>query len=73
MGPRLLGDGNSGASGAPAKDGTGTWNKLIMAVVMCGLLTSTDAVFCQSGQVGWDGTWVGGWDRGADLQVIFAG
>jgi hypothetical protein len=47
--------------------------KLIIAVAICVVLASTDAAFGQSGRVGWDGTWVGGWDRGAGVQVIFAG
>jgi len=36
--------------------------KLIVAVVMCLMAASTDAAFGQSGRVGWDGTWVGGWE-----------
>jgi hypothetical protein len=47
--------------------------KLLMAVVIGLALASTDAAFGQSGRVGWDGTWVGGWDRGAGVQLIFAG
>jgi hypothetical protein len=27
----------------------------------------------QTGPVGWHGTWVGGWDRGAGVQLVFAG
>ena len=46
--------------------------KLIVAVVMC-LAVSTDAAFGQSGRVGWDGTWVGGWEKGTGVQLIFAG
>jgi hypothetical protein len=30
-------------------------------------------LFGQSGRAGWDGTWVGGWDRGEGVQIIFAG
>jgi hypothetical protein len=47
--------------------------KLTMAVVMCLAFASTDAAMGQSGRVAWDGTWVGGWDRGAGVQLIFAG
>jgi hypothetical protein len=47
--------------------------KLIMAVAMCGVIASANAALGQSGRVGWDGTWVGGWDRGAGVQPIFAG
>jgi hypothetical protein len=47
--------------------------KLIMAVAVCLALASTDAAMGQSRRVGWDGTWVGGWDRGAGVQLIFAG
>jgi hypothetical protein len=27
----------------------------------------------QSGRVGWDGTWAGGWDKGNGVQLVFAG
>ena len=37
--------------------------KLIVAVVMCLMTASTDAAFGQSGRVGWDGTWIGGWEN----------
>jgi hypothetical protein len=47
--------------------------KLIVAVVMCLMAASTDAAFGQSGRVGWDGTWVGGWEKGTGVQLIFAG
>ena len=47
--------------------------KLIVAVVMCLMATSTDAAFGQSGRVGWDGTWIGGWQKGTGVQLIFAG
>jgi hypothetical protein len=55
---------------------TGTeWavKKLVVAVVMCLIAASTEAAFGQSGRVGWDGTWVGGWDKGTGVQLIFAG
>ena len=47
--------------------------KLIVAVGMCLIAASTDAAFGQSGRVGWDGTWVGGWEKGTGVQLIFAG
>ncbi len=31
------------------------------------------AALGQSGRVGWDGTWAGGWDKGNGVQLIFAG
>ena len=31
------------------------------------------AALAQSGRVGWDGTWAGGWDKGNGVQLIFAG
>jgi hypothetical protein len=31
------------------------------------------AAFGQSGRVGWDGTWFGGWEKGTAVQLIFAG
>jgi hypothetical protein len=46
---------------------------LVVAVVMCWIAASTEAVFRQSGRVGWGGTWVGGWDKGTGVQLIFAG
>jgi hypothetical protein len=51
----------------------GSVKKLIVAVVMCLMAASTDAAFGQSGRVGWDGTWVGGWEKGTGVQLIFAG
>ncbi len=45
----------------------------IIAIVICCLFIFTNAALGQSGRTGWDGTWVGGWDRGAGVQVIFAG
>jgi hypothetical protein len=47
--------------------------KLIVAATMCLIAASTDAAFGQSGRVGWDGTWIGGWGKGAGVQLIFAG
>lgn len=44
-----------------------------MAIAMCLVVASATSAFGQSGRVGWDGTWVGGWDRGAGVQIIFAG
>lgn len=31
------------------------------------------AALAQTERVGWNGTWVGGWDRGAGVQLVFAG
>jgi hypothetical protein len=31
------------------------------------------AALSQSGRVGWDGTWAGGWDNGNGVQLVFAG
>ena len=45
----------------------------MVVIGMCLMLASSKTAFGQSGRVGWDGTWVGGWDRGAGVQVIFAG
>jgi hypothetical protein len=47
--------------------------KLVIAVVMCLAAASADAAFGQSGRVGWDGTWVGGWENGTGVQLLFAG
>src|SRR5262249_11290513 len=44
----------------------------IMVVAIC-VLFATRTALSQSSRSGWDGTWVGGWDRGAGVQVIFAG
>ena len=41
------------------------------AVTTCLLLVSADVALGQSGRTGWDGAWVGGWDRRAGVQVIF--
>jgi len=47
--------------------------KLMIAGAMCGVVASANAAFGQSGRVGWGGTWVGGWDQGEGVQIIFAG
>ena len=31
------------------------------------------AALGQSGRVGWDGTWAGGWDKGNGVQLVFGG
>ena len=36
-------------------------------------LVVTAAALGQSGRVGWDGTWAGGWDQGNGVQLVFAG
>jgi hypothetical protein len=33
----------------------------------------TGAALGQTGRVGWDGTWAGGWDKGNGVQLVFAG
>jgi hypothetical protein len=40
---------------------------LALALVVAG------AALGQSGRVGWDGTWAGGWDKGNGVQLVFAG
>jgi hypothetical protein len=50
-----------------------TVRKLIAAVAVCSQLAFACTSFGQPGRAGWDGTWVGGWDRGAGVQLIFAG
>lgn len=47
--------------------------KLVIAFVMCLMTASADTAFGQSGRVGWNGTWVGGWEKGTGVQLIFAG
>ena len=44
---------------------------LIIAAATCLLLVSANVALGQ--RTGWDGTWVGGWDTGAGVQIIFAG
>jgi hypothetical protein len=46
--------------------------KLIVAVAICLVVSSSNSVLGQSGRVGWDGTWFGGWERGAGVQIVFA-
>jgi hypothetical protein len=43
----------------------------ISAAATCLLLVSASVSFGQ--RTGWDGTWVGGWDRDVGVQIIFAG
>jgi hypothetical protein len=40
----------------------------VAVLILCG-----SATFAQTGPVGWNGTWAGGWDRGAGVQLVFAG
>jgi len=37
------------------------------------MLFVAGAALGQSGRVGWDGTWAGGWDKGNGVQLTFAG
>jgi hypothetical protein len=46
---------------------------LATAAVFCLALVAAGSALSQSGRTGWDGTWVGGWDRSAGVQLIFAG
>jgi hypothetical protein len=46
---------------------------LVLATATCLLLVSANLASPQSGRTGWDGTWVGGWDRNPGVQIIFAG
>jgi hypothetical protein len=46
----------------------------LLALTLClSILCGTVTALAQTGQVGWNGTWVGGWDRGAGVQLVFAG
>ena len=45
---------------------------LIMVTVVLSVFRGM-AAFGQTAPVGWNGTWVGGWDRGAGVQLVFAG
>ena len=47
--------------------------RVIPAITFCLLITSAAAALAQTGAVGWNGTWVGGWDRGVGVQLVFAG
>ena len=47
--------------------------RLILAITFCLLILSATAALTQTGRVGWNGTWVGGWDRGVGVQLVFAG
>jgi hypothetical protein len=45
--------------------------RLVPAIAVACLLAG--AALAQSGRAGWDGTWIGGWDSGNGVQLIFAG
>ncbi len=45
--------------------------KLVLATGFCVAIATL--AWGQSGRAGWDGTWAGGWDRNAGVQLIFAG
>jgi hypothetical protein len=51
----------------------GLMKSRIMVAATCLLLVSANVTLAESGRTGWDGTWVGGWDRDAGVQIIFAG
>ena len=47
--------------------------RLVLTVTIGFSILWGTAGFGQTGPVGWNGTWVAGWDRGAGIQVVFAG
>ena len=47
--------------------------RLIGAISVCLLLLWGNAALAQAAPAGWNGTWVGGWDRGVGVQLVFAG
>ena len=47
--------------------------RFIGAISVCVSLLSATAAMAQLVPPGWNGTWVGGWDRGAGVQLVFAG
>jgi hypothetical protein len=47
--------------------------RLLITIGIVLSLLRGPAAFGQTGPVGWNGTWVGGWDRGAGVQLVFAG
>ena len=42
-------------------------------LVLAFALFVAGAALGQSGRVGWDGTWAGGWDNGNGVQLVFVG
>ncbi|HYU13140.1 MAG TPA: hypothetical protein VEK82_11225 [Stellaceae bacterium] len=48
-----------------------TLGRLCLALTLALLVAG--AALGQSGRVGWDGTWAGGWDKGNGVQLVFAG
>ena len=48
-----------------------TLGRLFLALALA--LFVAGAALGQSGRVGWDGTWAGGWDKGNGVQLVFAG
>ena len=45
--------------------------RLLAALALAAFVIS--ASWAQTGRVGWDGTWAGGWDTGNGVQLVFAG
>ena len=41
--------------------------------VLAAVVAAAMAGAARAERVGWDGTWVGGWDKDAGVQLIFAG
>ena len=50
---------------------TRSLGRLFFALAL--VLFVAGAALGQSGRVGWDGTWAGGWDKGNGVQLVFAG
>jgi hypothetical protein len=53
--------------------GVDLMGRLIPAITFYLWIVAGTAALAQTGAVGWNGTWVGGWDRGAGVQLVFAG
>jgi hypothetical protein len=47
--------------------------RLIVAITLGLPMLWGPAAFGQTAPAGWNGTWVDGWDRGAGVQLVFAG
>jgi hypothetical protein len=45
--------------------------RLFVALALAAFIVG--GALAQTGRVGWDGTWVGGWDNGNGVQLVFAG
>jgi hypothetical protein len=47
--------------------------RFIGAILICAPLLWATAATAQLMPPAWNGTWVGGWDRGVGVQLVFAG